>query len=137
MDHVDSRCSGCDKLATQEDKFCNLCGKPIQHIQRLPYVGASPDKGVYRITLVAEDEFRSKVHAEEVAGRSTLYEGDGKIISRKIEFVRTTVGPDTHPFVCSHCRDQGDRYMRQHPPVSHTDQGRCEYCSQQSWERRE
>lgn len=137
MTLTERACGDCDRVASPADKFCSRCGKPVTERKKLPYAGTLPTQGVYRITLVTEEEFRNKDHAEEVAARTTLYEGN-RFKQQKVEFLRTTCGPEEYPFVCSHCRDHGkDEYMRKNAPVSQTDQAICEYCCKQSWERRQ
>jgi hypothetical protein len=114
----------------------------MEIVEPLPYVGESPFKGVYRIAIILEREFSSKEYAEECAQKSTLGEEECRFIdcdssTVNVEFVRSTVTPETHPYICRYCRDESDNhYDSANPPVSHTTEGRCEYCDQQDWTKR-
>lgn len=145
-----NRCTKCHERGQFDAKFCAQCGGEMEQHQPLPYTSEGPKKGIYRITIVVEREFRNDDHAEECAHKSTLGEEecyfrdmtpDSRIdgaVPVKLEFVRSTVTPETHPYVCRFCRDEStSEHDRSNPPVSATTEGRCEWCDNQDWTLRE
>lgn len=139
---VTKQCSKCSHQGEWSDKFCRQCGGGMQEVRQLPYVGENPKKGIYRITITIEREFRHQDHADECAGKSMLGEdevrfADCDVNDIKVKFLRTTVGRETHPWECRSCRDEANNaHDRKNPYVSHTDQGRCEGCGHQDWVKR-
>lgn len=136
------QCAKCQQRPTHagwwHDKFCSKCGGERENITPIPYTGEPDTKGIYRIVIDVEYEFRNIVHAQESAGKSMLGEKEIKFIDIKRDAVQvslslSTVTPATHPYVCRYCRDE---YHRAHPDVSPTTEGRCEVCNKQDWVKR-
>jgi hypothetical protein len=136
------KCRKCDHRGKLDENFCVQCGTALDLFKPLPYSGEADTRGVYRITIIVEREFRNKDHAEEAAGKSCLGEDGGRFwdIPGKIiksELVRSTVPPETHPYICGYCRDESpDAYQREHPPVTNNIETRCCDCGNTAWEPR-
>lgn len=128
-----------------DDQFCSKCGGTLKKFESLPYVGEDPTKGIYRITIVVEQEFRNSGHAQETAEKSELGEDEGYFRDCdgvggekpiKWEFIRSTVTAETHPYECKTCKTGTNEYLQANPPVAKTIEGRCDYCDQQDWVER-
>jgi len=93
--------------------------------RKLPYVGESADRGIYRVVFApVEDEFYGP-DAVEDAVRHSAWGEDREFGDYKIKKVRSTVPPEEYPYVCA-C---GER-------VSKTTEGRCENCDEVQWTER-
>ena len=136
------QCRKCNHRGRLDESFCGKCGGELQLFKPLPYSGEDDTRGIYRVTIVVEREFRNQDHAEEAAGKSELGEDEGRFYDIpgriiKTELVRSTVTPETHPYVCGYCRDEGEtRYYREHPPITDNPETRCNGCSKTAWEPR-
>ena len=127
-------CGQC-KTITRDDSanFCASCGAVFLKEEEVPCVGVPASRGVYRITFPAqEEEFDHEDSAWEAVRHSSWngdhsFEGDATV-----EFIRSVVGPGTHPYECVTCKAKG----KVHETVSVTDQGRCTDCGNVNWQRR-
>ncbi len=113
--------------------ICHKCGETFPKGKGLPSVGSSASRGIYRITFAQEEgEFSSKEAARAVV--PNLPRGKNKFCGEaKVEFVRSTVTPKTHPFECGTCKASIERDSA---VVSPTDKGSCSNCGKVNWLRR-
>jgi hypothetical protein len=91
-----------------------------------PYVGASLDKGIFRIVFAPVEAEFSCDDAAHDAARHSCWNNDSEFGDYKLEKVRSTVTQETHPYICA-CGEC----------VSPTTEGRCEYCGEVNWKKRE
>ena len=123
-----STCSQCGLTThTRPANFCSSCGAAYSNEEKLPYMGASPTRGIYRITFPAqEEEFDHKDEVWDAIRHSTWNEDYPFEGTPTVEFIRSTVTPETHPFECGSCNII----------VAETNTGRCTNCGEVRWERR-
>ena len=134
------RCKKCQERAKDwDDIFCRKCGGEIEQVRLAPHVGVSPSSGTYRITIVAEYDFRSDDHANEAAYKSRLGEEDVRFseLDARINYVKIK-GPTkkSHPYKCKDC-DSGEGHSYNCEGIwSDTTEGRCECCGCEEWVKR-
>lgn len=109
--------------------FCPFCGAEQPREPELPWTGDCPDKGIYRISFEPVFGEFSDSDAAGKAARHSAWGEDRSFDGVTVEKMRSTVGPETHPFVCANPNCY-DGY------VSETDQGRCRSCGGTEWKRR-
>lgn len=103
--------------------FCSQCGIKYPEESDLPFIGVHKERGIFRITFApVEDEFDHQDGAEDAARHSGWNE-DNEFKHYKVEFVRSTVTAETHPFICGSCGLM---------VVEHTE-GKCENCGETNW----
>jgi len=126
-------CSNCNSHSGVGSKFCNKCGTPFSTEQELPYVGVSKTRGIFRVTFAPQEREFNNEDAVADAVRHSYWNQDTEFKGvETIEFVRSTVTPETHPFECATClNDEGNE------TVSESEGGRCENCGEVNWQRRE
>ncbi len=121
------RCTLCSSFTSVYRSHCSSCGIPIPEDVRPPLIGESSDRGVFRITFTpVEREFDSEDEVRDEARHSCFGE-DGEFEGYEIKKVRSTVTPETHPYICGACRNV----------VAEHAEGRCADCGKHNWERRE
>ena len=104
-------------------KFCSECGTKYLDGRTLPYIGASKHQGIFRITFApVESEFTHEDAARDAA-RHSVWNEDHELRVHTIEFIRSTVTAETHPFICGECGGT----------VAEHTAGRCEYCGKNNW----
>ena len=127
-------CTNCRRI-TRDDSaiFCSACGERLPKKEKVALVGVCASRGVYRIIFPPqEEEFNHEDSAWE-AVRHSSWNGDHSFEGEAaVEYVRSVVGPDTHPYECKTCKAKG----KVHETVSETDQGRCIDCGEVNWQRR-
>ncbi len=126
-------CSNCAKESTDMDaNFCSNCGTAYPQEQKIPLVGQPLSRGIFNITYpVIEEEFDNMDLAYDIASQGT-WDGDSNFFEQTEEppnvvFVRTTVGIETHPYICAKC----------HYFVTNDITGKCNGCGEQNWVERE
>jgi len=119
------QCPGCNTYTS--GNFCSSCGTAQPEEMKVPTIGESLDKGVFRIVFEpVEEEFDCEDEVNDAA-RHSCWNEDSTFDGYTVEKVRSTVTPETHPYICGACRDV----------VAEHTEGRCVDCNKQQWERRE
>ena len=121
-------CKNCDNHHLPSDaKFCPQCGTEYTREDKLPYIGECPEKGVFRITFApVEGEFDHEDEANDAA-RHSHWNTDDEFGDYTLEKLRSTVTPETHPYICGECRD----YVAEHT------EGKCSGCGAKKWRKRQ
>lgn len=128
-------CKNCDKSTSDTGaSFCSGCGTPYTEEEKFLYIGTQATRGIYRVTFPPQEgEFDHEDHVNDAIRHSAWNEDREFEGEPKVEFVRSTVTPETHPYECGVCKadDSGENI------VSVTNEGRCENCGEVNWLRRD
>ncbi len=124
-------CEHCDR-STEDTatRFCGFCGERFSDEARLPFIGEPVGRGIFRVTFPPQEGEFCCEEDVRIAVRSSVWDVDNRFTGEiRVEFVRSTVTPETHPLECGTCKDDPDIENT----VSSTDRGRCEQCDTVNW----
>lgn len=126
------RCSSCGTKAHDDSaKFCSKCGTGLTSTKELKYVSVNANTGEYGVTFAPQVVIASCADSVWEKVRDSAFGEDGEFQGEaKVNFIRSTVTPKTHPYECVICA------ITPNATVSVTDEGKCEMCDQVNWRLR-